>query len=165
MHSALSKINTKVYDKCSLKISNFITEIESKEYYACRFKLNERQVICRDAKITPKKVGQFVTFWKRVENQPIEPFQETDLIAFFVVNVKQNNKMGQFVFPKFVLLQKGIISTKKKDGKRAFRVYPIWDTPTSEQAKKSQKWQLNYFYEIDAEINLKKVMELYKIIE
>ena len=58
-----------IYDKCNLAISNFHKELESKEYQACRFNLNNKHIICRTAKITPKKVGQFVTFWKRKKKQ------------------------------------------------------------------------------------------------
>nr|WP_315117414.1 MepB family protein [uncultured Clostridium sp.] len=30
----------------------------------------------------------------------------------------------------------------------AMRVYPIWDTPSSNQAIKTQKWQLPYFIDL-----------------
>ena len=161
MDKNLDQIKMEIYDKCSLKISNFKTETESKEYDACRFELNELNVLSRNAKITPKKVGQFVTFWKRNENGPIEPFDENDQIDFYAVNVRTENEFGQFVFPKSVLIKKGIISTEKKEGKRAFRVYPNWDIVTSKQAERTQKWQLNYFYQINSSTDLQKVTELY----
>ena len=161
MDKNLNQIKTEVYDKCSLKISDFKIETESKEYNACRFQLNGLNILSRNAKITPKKVGQFVTFWKRNENGPIEPFDENDQIDFYAVNVRTENEFGQFVFPKSVLIKKGIISTEKKEGKRAFRVYPNWDIPKSKQAERTQKWQLNYFYQINGSTDLKKVTELY----
>ena len=68
----------------------------------------------------PKKVGQFVTFWKRTGNGPIEPFDEQDSVDYYVVNVRSAEAFGQFVFPREVLLKKGIISTVTKEGKRAF---------------------------------------------
>jgi len=162
LSTLLKKIQTEIYDSCNLKISNFVVEVESAAYNACQFRLNELNVICRNAKVTPKKVGQFVTFWKRNAQQPIEPFHENDTIDFFVVNVQTEYTCGQFVFPKSILIEKGIISTEKKEGKRAFRVYPIWDTATSKQAARSQKWQLDYFYEINPKTDLKKVLELYE---
>lgn len=162
LNTNLNQIKAKVYDKCALKITEFETEPESKEYDACRFKLNSQNVVSRSAKITPKKVGQFVTFWKRNGNGPIEPFSETDRIDFFAVNVRYENGFGQFVFPKSVLVKKGIISTENKEGKRAFRVYPDWDIVKSKQAERTQKWQLNYFYEINESTDLNKVSELYK---
>ncbi len=162
MDKNLNQIKAEVYDKCALEITEFETEPESKEYNACRFKLNGLNVISRTAKITPKKVGQFVTFWKRNGNGLIEPFNETDQIDFFVVNVLTENGFGQFVFPKSVLVKKGIISTESKEGKRAFRVYPDWDIAKNKQAAQTQKWQLDYFYEIDESTDFKKVVELYK---
>ncbi len=161
MNYPLNQINTEVYEKCDLKISNFQSELESKEYAACRFKLNGLCVISRNSKITPKKIGQFVTFWKRNGNGSIEPLDENDKIDFYVVNVETQNKFGQFVFPKSVLIQKGILSTNKQEGKRGFRVYPNWDTPKNGQAERTQKWQLNYFYEINESINLKNIKALY----
>ena len=161
MDSNLNKINTEVYEKCGLKMSDFQIETESKEYDACRFELNRWKIISRNSKITPKKVGQFVTFWKRNENGIIEPLEETERIDFYAVNVRTEKDFGQFVFPKSVLIKKGIISTAKKEGKRAFRVYPNWDITKNKQAERTQKWQLHYFYEINDLMDFKKVTELY----
>lgn len=157
----LNQVKTTIYDKCALQISDFKTESESKEYHASHFKLNDANIRSRSAKTTPKKVGQFVTFWKRNENKIIEPFSEKDPIDFYIVNVRNENEFGQFVFPKSVLIKKGIISTGKKEGKRGFRVYPKWDMAKNKQAELTQKWQLNYFYEINSSTNLKEVVELY----
>ncbi len=55
------------------------------------------------------------------------------------------------MFPKAVLLEKGIISNNNISGKRGIRVYPPWDIPTSKQAEKSQLWQTKYFYSINKE--------------
>lgn len=162
MDENLKRIKTNIYDVCGLKISGFTAETESKEYDACRFELNGLNIVNRNSKITPKKAGQFVTFWKRKDNGPIEPLHENDRIDFFIVNVCTENKFGQFVFPKSVLIKKGIISTDQKEGKRAFRVYPNWDVVKSKHAERTQKWQLNYFYEIGEVIDFKKVKELYK---
>ncbi len=164
MNNGLLKVKQQVYDQIGFRISNFEAEIESFEYDACRFQLNRMNVVCRNAKITPKKVGQFVTFWKRNEKGVIEPFFETDKIDFYLVNVRTDKQFGQFVFPKSVLVEKRIISTDKKEGKRAFRVYPSWDIAKSKQAEQSQKWQLGYFYEIGNIIDFKKVIDLYKAV-
>lgn len=161
MDRILTQIKTKVYDPCALEIFGFRFEKESEEYAASQFKLNGIQIINRNAKITPKKVGQFVTFWKRSQNGPIEPFHENDPFKFFTVNVQTNNQLGQFVFPKSILIKKGIISTLQKEGKRAFRVYPSWDMPKSKQAERTQKWQLDFFYHINDSIDFDRVKELY----
>ncbi len=161
MDNNLNQIKTEVYDKCSLEISDFKIESESKEYYACRFRLNGLNILSRNAKITPKKVGQFVTFWKRNGNGPIEPFSKKDYIDFYIVNVRVENEFGQFVFPKSLLIKKGIISTENKEGKRGFRVYSKWDIAKNKQAEQTQKWQLNYFYVINSSTDLKEVVKLY----
>ena len=162
MNDILKQIKTQIYDQCALEISAFQLELESTEYDACRFDLNGLNIIYRTGKITTKKMGQFVTFWKRNENGPIAPFDDTDPINFFVVNVKTESKFGQFVFPKSVLIKKGILSTERKEGKRAFRVYPNWDKAKNKQAERTQKWQLDYFYEINDATDINKVAELYK---
>ncbi|MFB0945383.1 MAG: MepB family protein [Spirosomataceae bacterium] len=139
MNDLLFQIKTQIYDKLNFDISGFKVEKESTEYAACKFGLNKLQIIGRNAKITPRKVDQFVTFWKRNGNGRIEPFEELDYFDFYVVNVRTKNTTEQFVFPKSVLMQKGIISTDKKEGKRAFWIYPKWDIPNNKQTEYTQK--------------------------
>lgn len=162
MNSILDSINTEVYKKCGLKISDFTPEPEGLEYDACQFKLGTLKIINRTAKITPKKAGQFVTFWKRNKQGITAPFSKDEGFDFYVVNVSKHNLTGQFVFPKSILIQKEIVATGRKDGKRGFRVYPIWDVASNVQAKKTQQWQLGYFYIIKDVIDLKRVKELYR---
>lgn len=161
MNEILTSIKNNVYDNCSLTISKFLIEKEGKEYQACQFKINGLHIICRNAKVTPKKAGQFVTFWKRIGCSEIEPFNESDLIDYYVVNVQTENNIGQFVFPKSILIEKRIISTDLKEGKRAFRVYPPWDIAKNTQALNTQTWQLNYFYNINDTLDFKHVIHLY----
>lgn len=136
----------RVYEKSAFQIKDYVKEVESLEYSACHFKLNGSSCICRHAKLTPKKVGLFVTFWKRRDNGPIEPFNTGDDFDFFIVNVHSGERFGQFVFPKSELIKQGIISTDLKEGKRAFRVYPPWENVNNKQAEKTQKWQTPFFY-------------------
>lgn len=161
MDKNLNQIKTEIYNKCSLEISDFKTESESKEYNACQYKLNGMTVLCRNAKITPKKVGQFVTCWKRNKSGITEPYSENDQIDFYVIITRTEKEFGQFVFPKSVLIKKGILSTENKEGKRGFRIYPKWDTATNKQAERTQKWQLDYFYEINSSTDLQRVYKLY----
>lgn len=157
----LNKTQTDIYTRCGFDISNIELTPESKDYGACKFQLNGLHILCRTAKVTPKKTGQFVVFWKRLESGVIAPFHETDSIDFYVVNCLSENGFGQFVFPKSILIKKGIISTTKKEGKRAFRVYTKWDVVKSKQAQQTKTWQQPYFYEIHAETNLKTAQALY----
>ena len=149
LNSELIRIKEIGYDHCSFLLSDLVIESESKEYKACTFRLDGRYVICRNSKITPKKIGQFVTFWKRNKENIIEPFDENDQIDFYIINVIKENRLGQFVFPKSVLIDNKIISSTNKEGKRGFRVYPCWDIPKSKQAIKTQTWQLEYFVELE----------------
>ncbi|AMM50863.1 MepB family protein [Rufibacter sp. DG15C] len=159
--SPLADSIKEVFEACSLHMTDFEVEPESQKYKACRFRVNGAVVIGRDAKVTPKKVGQFVTFWKRNEKGIIVPFFETDPIDYYTVNVRTENRFGQFVFPKAVLIKRGIVSTEQKEGKRAFRVYPPWDVVHSKQAEQSQKWQLQYFSDLDPATDRTRAKKLY----
>tara|TARA_A100000171_G_C2134123_1_gene148834 strand:- start:422 stop:925 length:504 start_codon:yes stop_codon:yes gene_type:complete len=145
----LQIIKVHIYKPLGFELTHFSLEKESQEYGACTFELNGLQIVSRNAKVTPTKIGQFVTLWKRLNNGPIQPFDASDHIDFVVVNVRSENQIGQFIFPKKVLIEKGVFSTASKEGKRAIRIYPVWDKPTSKQALKTQQWQLDYFLLID----------------
>lgn len=136
------------YEPSFLIIDNLVREKESEEYGAFQFEMNFRKILFRVAKVTPTKIGQFVTLWKRIGSGPILPYDVADPIDLFVVSVRSPEHFGQFVFPKAVLCEKGIILKEGKGGKRAMRVYPPWDVTDNRQAKITQKWQLLYFFEI-----------------
>ena len=162
MDNNLIKITKEVYHKCGFEVSDYKTEREGAAYDASRFTLNGKNIVSRSGKITPKKAGQFVTFWKRQVGGPTEPINKADGVDYYVVNVLYGNRSGQFVFSESILIEKGIMATKAKEGKRGFRVYPIWDEVLNNQAKQTQKWQLDYFYEVNESTDLNKVIELYK---
>jgi len=127
-----------------INCSDPMYEDESQEYSACHFRVNERQVDYRAAKITQKKNGQFVTFWKRLNAiGKIMPFDDFDLL---VVAVREQERVCHFIFPKTLFSEKGIISLDGVGGKRGFRVYPKWDKSVNRQAQITQKWQLECFY-------------------
>jgi hypothetical protein len=166
MNQILTEIKELLFEKCGFEISNIEIEKESSEYCAYRFEINHKKIIFRQAKITPTKTGQFVTLWKRkADKSPIEPFEIADDIDFFVINVKTKTRFGQFVFPKSILVEKGIVSDKK-EGKRAIRVYSPWNLTENKQAQRTQKWQLNYFLEIaiDGNLDINRAKLLYSEI-
>ena len=99
----------------------------------------------RRAKTTPTKLGQFVTLWQRSDAGPIRPFDVSDGVELFVVEVYNEEQLGHFIFPVDALVRRGVVSTDFAGGKRAIRVYPPWVTPTSTQALKTQSWQLEFF--------------------
>ncbi|WP_430401594.1 MepB family protein [Fluviicola sp.] len=144
----LKMVKELIYDKCGFGLTNLKVNSESVEYGACSFNLDEKKMVHRVSKITPTKVGQFVTIWKRNENGITEPFDSSDDFDFIAITSKSAGNIGQFIFPKSVLVDKGIITQNGKGGKRGIRVYPPWDTVTNKQAEKTQSWQINYFVAI-----------------
>lgn len=152
-----------VYQPLGFDFKNAVAEKESNEYDAYTFQLNGLKVLFRSAKITPKKTGQFVTLWKRLGNGPILPFDNADAIDIVVIAIKTDNHYGQFIFPKSELLKRAVFTTACKDGKRAIRVYPPWDSAENTQAKKTQKWQLEYFIDLSKYIDEDKLRSLYNI--
>ena len=99
--------------------------------------------------MTFSNIPKTITIWKRNNEGITAPFDVSDNFDFIVITSKSDKNLGQFVFPKSVLLEKGIISNNNTSGKRGIRVYPPWDIPTSKQAEKTQLWQTKYFYSIN----------------
>lgn len=148
-YSDLKVANELVYEKCGFNLTNLNQNFEGAEYGACSFKLNGNSIQYRNSKITPTKTGQFVTIWKRNKDGITEPFDIFDDIDFIIITSKSGVNFGQFVFPKSVLADKGIITRNGKEGKRGIRVYPPWDITTNKQALKTQSWQTKYFFTIN----------------
>ena len=148
LYANLITVKELVYDNCGFEFTNLKLNSESVEYGACSFELNGHTVEHRVSKITPAKAGQFVTIWKRNKNGVTAPFDFSDNIDFVVITSKSGDNIGQFIFPKLGLADKGIISQNGKDGKRGIRVYPPWDTVTNSQAETTKNWQTKYFVTI-----------------
>lgn len=147
-HGDLKIAKDLVYEQCNLSFSNLNWNAESMEYGACSFELDGKKIEHRTSKITPTKTGQFVTIWKRNKDGITEPLNINDPIDFVFITARSGDNFGQFIFPKKVLADRGIITQNGKSGKRGIRVYPPWDIPTSKQAEKTQNWQLDYFLNI-----------------
>ncbi|PBQ32234.1 MepB family protein [Sphingobacteriaceae bacterium] len=155
-----------LYDPLDFTLSDFIEESESKEYSASTFVLNGIPVKFRTAKITPTKTGAFVTLWKRNATGITCPHNDTDPFNFYVISVRKEDFFGQFVFPKSALIKQGVLSRHGKEGKRGFRVYPDWERVENKQAEKTQKWQSEFFLEINdgKNLNLEKAKSILKTI-
>ncbi|MFF2515566.1 MepB family protein [Streptomyces sp. NPDC058086] len=147
-HGDLLSAKALVYDPSGFVCSLPVPEPESAEYAACAFTLDDRSVRFRVAKTTPAKVGQFVTLWQRSEEGPIRPFDADDGVDLFVISSCDDDGFGQFVFPREVLCEHNIVSCNGSGGKRGFRVYPPWVTTTNRQARSTQAWQVNYFFNL-----------------
>lgn len=135
----------------SLKISDVIPDAECEEYDGHNFRLDGRDVKYRKAKITPKKIGQFVTLWKRNAAGQTVPFVEEDDFDFYLIAVERDEMFGFFLFPKRVLVERQILSSANKEGKRGFRLYAEWDNPESRHAAQTKGWQCEYFIRLDNE--------------
>lgn len=155
------ELQKSLYAPCNLSASNIFEELESKEYSACSFIINNKKAQFRIAKITPTKIGQFVTFWKRSKSGPIAPFDMNDPVDLFIVTTQTEIQKGQFIFPKEILYKHGFISNNNIGGKRAMRVYPSWDKPDNKQAIKTQEWQLKYFFDFSKQINCSQIQKLF----
>jgi len=150
----------RLYQAAGIICTNIKIESESLEYTAATFQLNTKKIIFRVAKITPTKIGQFVTIWKRNQESITTPFEYTDAFDFIIIVTRKENQVGQFIFPKSILLDRGIVSGSNKEGKRGIRVYPPWDKTESKQAKNTQQWQLNYFLDYSIGLNAERLKKL-----
>jgi hypothetical protein len=161
IHADLFAAQKCAYEANGLLCSDIVQESESREYGACTFQMNNKIIKFRVAKITPTKVGQFVTFWKRIADGPIMPYNLHDAFDLLVVSVRTPHHLGQYILPKDVLWQNGLLSKGGVGGKRAMRVYPPWDTADNVQAKKAQEWQNKYFVEINPHMDTLKLQKLF----
>ena len=146
MITGLEQMQNLVFSKLSLIISHLQPDSECADYCGHSFQLNQFNIKFRKAKITSKKIGQFVTLWKRnPESKQTEPFTSEDPFDFYMIFCDHDERSGFFCFPKQILIQNNILTTLSKDGKRGFRVYPDWDSPENKQATKTQDWQKDFF--------------------
>ncbi len=155
-----------LYDTCGFTVKNFSAENESEEYYAHSYLLGAKNIRFRIAKKTPTKTGWFVTMWKKNQNNIIAPYESSDQVDLFVINIVDQNRIGQFVFPKSILVEKNIFSTKAKEGKRAVRVYSPRDEANNAQALRTKKWQCEYFIDITSTnaTSTEKIRDLYSLL-
>lgn len=144
---------------------------QSAKYEALNFSLNDRNIVYRKGKVTSDRPGAFLAVWQRpytpslTNNKPI-PLTPSDLDYLFIhvqshLNMSQQrapkSRYGMFIFPVALLIEKGIVASEKSKGKTGFRVFPPWsedkgDVGTmvfSEPGKKTQRWQIPFFIDID----------------
>ena len=132
-------------------------EFENDEYEGFTFKIDDRNITFRTGKITPERPGNFVAIYDRIDGTIVPVDTSYRKIDFLVVDVSDqtSENRGQFVFPRSILLSKGILSQGlsieerlgRKKGKLAFRVFPPWATPKP-TALKTQEWQNKFFFSI-----------------
>lgn len=157
------KLKIQLYQPLGAVLTEETPQPESKEYEALSFRLNGQLVCFRVARITPTKIGQFVSIWKRNNEGITAPYDETYAPEFLVICTRTKENLGQFVFPKSVLIEKGVFSKNGKGGKRGTRVYPPWDKVENKQAVKTQSWQTKYFLDLSSGLDLERARILYSL--
>ncbi|MCI2899630.1 MepB family protein [Staphylococcus hominis] len=133
----------------------------NQEYEAFNFEFNRVEFKSRLAKKTPKKVGYFVALWRKNENGKNRSFNVDESKDKLIINILDGYKKGQFIFPKELLVKKGVISSENHKGKMAIRVYPSWEQNLNKTAVSTQKWQIPYFLDFSKDFDKKKIKELY----
>ena len=61
--------------------------------------------------------GVLFAMWKKDENNTNVPFTEDDLENQLIVNIVDDKRRGQFIFPKDILIKKGILKVMILKGK------------------------------------------------
>jgi hypothetical protein len=160
MIKELSTLEKFIFDTNGSHLVNIHEDKECREYLGYNFQLKSQPIKFRKAKITPKKIGRFVTLWKRNLIGQTIPFDIEDDFDFYIIMTSDAHLTGIFIFPKAVLATMGILSSSHGAGKRGFRLYPGWDIPVSSQALKTQKWQNEYFIDINKDQIVKEKLSL-----
>ncbi|EEI93010.1 MepB protein [Sphingobacterium spiritivorum ATCC 33300] len=134
LYSPISQLEQLQFDK------------ESSSYHAASFVAEDETILFRKANITPKKIGQFVTLWKRNSSSgETQPFDTTDQVDRVIILVTDKDRYGVFIFSADILRKMKIFTHDNIIGKRGFRVYAPWDNPENKQAMKTKEWQIRYF--------------------
>ncbi|MCA9767005.1 MAG: MepB family protein [Carnobacterium sp.] len=163
-YKALAHATNLIYQPNGLSVKSVLEETQNAKYGAGTFELSSKTIRFRVANPTPTKTGQFVSFWKKDErnkNQAYSYDKSPDLLV--ITTFTRENKWGQFIFPKKVLLEEGILSSNSIKGKMGIRVYPSWDKPASKLALQTQRWQLPYFVDMSErdKQSIEKILRLY----
>ena len=142
-------------------LDDFKVEEQNEEYEGTIFHLGNHSYRSRKAKITPKKLGYFVVFWEKDETNKNKPYDFDSSPDKLIITVVDQEKLGQFIFPKEILAKKKILSDGKNKGKMALRVYPDWVTGLNKTARTTQQWQSSFFIDLTNKQELSKLQKLY----
>ncbi|ALS03365.1 MepB protein [Enterococcus silesiacus] len=144
-----------------LSLEKLQVEEQNKEYEGVIFSVGKQTFRSRKAKQTPKKAGYFVVFWEKDDQNKNQPYDAITAPDKLVITVFDQEKKGQFIFPKEILIEKGILSHGKITGKMALRVYPDWIDELNPTAAATQRWQVPFFIDLTAKRDVEKLNELY----
>lgn len=142
-------------------LRNISAENQNNDYEAFICDVNETSIRSRRAKLTPKKAGYFVAFWEKSNVGKNQAYTYDDFPDKLIINIMDEALKGQFIFPKDILNNYGILQTNSCQGKMAMRVYPTWCKELNKTALATQKWQANYFIDMSKSIDEDKFKQLY----
>ncbi|MBM7689597.1 hypothetical protein JOD15_002310 [Enterococcus ureilyticus] len=142
-------------------LSEFKIEEQNKAYEGATFEVGNQSFRSRRAKKTPKKLGYFVAFWEKDENRKNQPYDYESAPDKLIITIFDQDKIGQFVFPKSILADKNSLTNKKKRGKMALRLYPDWIKGLNKTAAETQRWQHSYFIDLTNTWDLDFLDKLY----
>ncbi len=140
----------KLIDQTSFSSHSILKEeLQNLEYEGLLIESNQEILRSRLAKKTPKKQGYFVAFWEKDSNNKNQAYHVDDEPQHYLILVDDEGQRGMFVFPVQVLEKQGILRNETQKGKMAIRVYPRWESDLNPTATKTQKWQKDYFYDLN----------------
>jgi hypothetical protein len=98
MHNDLIQIKNEIYDTINLDMSDFKIEQESIEYYACRFKLNEKIIVSRNAKITKKKRDSSLHYGNEIKTDRLSLLMKLTELIFMLLMFGIKMNLGSLYF-------------------------------------------------------------------
>lgn len=164
MQKSLNLVRQVISQVQNQDVTCVTAEPYNSEYESLTFLINNISVRSRLAKKTPTKAGYFVVAWEKDNHDNNKPFDYQDSPDLLMITVIDNDKKGQFIFPKDILENKKILRSPTSKGKMAFRVYPTWVNTLNKTALNTQRWQQEYFIDLSTDMatdKIKKLLYLY----
>ncbi|WP_207694579.1 hypothetical protein DOK67_0000355 [Enterococcus sp. DIV0212c] len=140
---------------------NMNLETQNSDYEGATFSIGSQSFRSRRAKITPKKLGYFVVFWEKDKANKNKPYDLASAPDKLIITIFDQEKVGQFIFPKAILAKNNILISETSSGKMALRVYPDWVSGLNKNASTTQKWQQPYFINLTENRDVKLLKKLY----
>lgn len=99
-----------LFDVLGVEYSPAVSEPDNAEYGAVIADVGQSTTRFRVGKLTPRKVGLFVSVWRRAPGGSTEPFPAEGNVDMLVVAAREGDRFGAFVFPTEVLVSRGVVS-------------------------------------------------------
>lgn len=117
-YTALNYVNKMIYEPSGLTVKSVQEEKQNSKYGAGIFRLSSRTVRFRVANITPTKVGQFVAFWEKDENNKNQPFTYEEAPDLLVITAFKNDSgLDNLFFQKKFFSNRKFLSPVHQRGK------------------------------------------------